>query len=116
MLHLIKIVEIRIEPNIISSHLNDVSDVDDERIRDWFDPDPLTISLPIHIKSTNNILSKDSKSSGIFVGTNAKNEFRCSARRVVVETNEAGLVFEEVIQPSCQQLQARRDELKQLEC
>lgn len=96
-----------IERNLVSRHLNDVSDIDDVRIWDWFDPDPLTIGLPLHVKSTNIILREDSESSGVLVGTNAKSELRCRAKRVVVEANEAGLVFEEAIQPFCRQIQAQ---------
>ena len=55
---------------LMLDHLNNVANIDDIRVGNWLDTDPLTIRLPLNIKPTDIILSQDGEGSAILVPAN----------------------------------------------
>lgn len=83
---------------MIPRHLNNVTNIDDKRVGGGLDPDPLAIRWPPDIETPNTILIQNSQCSRVLVAADTKSKIWGGAWRVVVEADEAGLIFEAAVQ------------------
>nr|ACR33882.1 unknown [Zea mays] len=99
----------------VGTYLDEVADVDDERVGHGPDADPLAVGAPPDVEPPDVVLVQDGQGAGVLVPPHAEGQVGARARRVVVQPDEGRLVLEEAVQPVGPQLQAPGDQLQQLE-
>lgn len=71
-----------------------VSDIDDERVGNGPDADPLAVGPPLDLEAADVVLGNDDQGARVPVAADAEGEVRGGAGRVVVEPHKAGLFLE----------------------